>query len=247
MVFCNQCGTQLIESAKFCPQCGAGVHVGLTPTETSPQQCGNTAMPTVASNRRQVSFQPAYWEQEYTKIVPKRKPNPKKEFETMKTANDQFCEALQKSGFLIEKLIGINDVAVYVDNTHKELCIKPYRYAPVIIKKFGDVTDYDVLEDGDTIHSGQTGGAVLGALTGGLLFGEAGMIAGSMIGQSGQTSSYTNCNTLQVRIYLNDFNNPMVAIPLIVSATRKHTEFYQSRFQVAQDLVALLYFIRNNA
>ena len=107
--------------------------------------------------------------------------------------------------------------------------------------KFSDLISVELIENGSSVTSGGLGSA----LTGAALFGGAGMVTGGVVGKR-KTSGV--CESLQIKLTVNDLNNPAVFIDVIGSRSSKKSMKYQSDFELAQQVVSALNVIiqRNN-
>lgn len=99
--------------------------------------------------------------------------------------------------------------------------------------KFSDLIGADLIENGSLVTSGGLGSA----LTGAALFGNAGMIAGGLVGKK-KTSDV--CESLQIKLTVNDLNNPAIFIDVIRSRMAKKSLKYQTDFELAQKIVSAL-------
>ena len=80
-------------------------------------------------------------------------------------------------------------------------------------------------------------GGLGSALAGAALFGDAGMIAGGIVGKKKISDI---CESLQIKLTVNDLNNPAVFIDVIRSKTAKRSLKYQNDFELAQKIVSVL-------
>ena len=82
------------------------------------------------------------------------------------------------------------------------------------IYNYSDIVDFELLEDGESITKGGLGRAI----TGGLLFGGIGAVVG---GITGGKRSKSICNSLKIKITVNDMRSPVVYINLLATATKR--------------------------
>ena len=82
-----------------------------------------------------------------------------------------------------------------------------------------------------------TSGGLGSALTGAALFGNTGMIAGGLVGKKKTTDL---CESLQIKLTVNDLNNPAIFIDVIRSRMAKKSLKYQTDFELAQKIVSAL-------
>lgn len=104
------------------------------------------------------------------------------------------------------------------------------------IYKYSDIVDFELLEDGESITKGGLGRAVAG----GVLFGGVGAVVG---GITGGKKSKSICNSLKIKITINDINNPVVYINILTSPTKKDNFIYKSLFKSAQECLSTLQLI----
>lgn len=107
------------------------------------------------------------------------------------------------------------------------------------IYNYSDIVDFELLEDGVTITKGGLGAAIAG----GVLFGGVGAIVG---GTTGAKKSKSVCNSLKIKITINDINNPVVYINFITTETKKNSYMYQGIYNSAQECLSTLQLIYNN-
>lgn len=103
---------------------------------------------------------------------------------------------------------------------------------------FSDIIDYKVEENGTSIMQGKSCGAVLGALTFGAV--------GAVIGASGKRRVKEYCNSLILRITVNDFNNPAIIIKYIKYPVPKGYGTYSRAMKKIGEFTSLLSFMQSN-
>lgn len=101
------------------------------------------------------------------------------------------------------------------------------------IYNFSDIIDYELLEDGESITKGGLGRAVAG----GVLLGGLGAVVG---GVTGGKKTKGICNSLRIKITVNDINNPVVYMDFIKTATKKDSFVYKSIYNSAQECLSVL-------
>lgn len=97
---------------------------------------------------------------------------------------------------------------------------------------YGDISDFELLQDGASIDQG-----VGATVAGGLLFGVAGAIVGNAIGKS---SSSPICNSLRIKVATNDQSQPILYLDLIKEKTQTSSKEYEYLFDSAQRILAKL-------
>lgn len=101
------------------------------------------------------------------------------------------------------------------------------------IFRFDEIRSFELLEDDSQIAGGGVGAAVAG----GVLFGGAGAIAGSVVGKKKTTKTVDN---LVLKINLRDFDLPCVMIPYITKKTSVTSGDYRKALSAAQQTVSCL-------
>ena len=130
------------------------------------------------------------------------------------------------------------DNKLYLDENKKKICIPCNNMIrPEMIFDYNDILKYELLEDGNSISKGGVGRAIIG----GVLFGGVGAIVG---GSTGHKSKQT-CTRLQVKITLNDVDDPVKYIEFIDNEIRKDSLMYKSAYDSAQKVLSTLDVICN--
>lgn len=101
------------------------------------------------------------------------------------------------------------------------------------IFRWESVRSFELMEDDSQV----VGGGVGMALVGGAFFGGAGAVAGSIVG--GKKTKKT-CDSLVLKINLNDFDHPCVIVTYISKTTKKTSNDYKKAFSAAQQTVSCL-------
>ena len=102
--------------------------------------------------------------------------------------------------FNATKIIGNFEID---DNSKKWIINNKGLFSKNVVPKifnYSDIVDFELLEDGESIAKGGLGRAVVG----GVLFGGIGAVVG---GITGKKKSKPVCNSLKIKITLNDINN----------------------------------------
>lgn len=107
------------------------------------------------------------------------------------------------------------------------------------IYDFDDIVDFELLEDGESIVKGGLGRAIVG----GALLGGVGAVVG---GVTGRKKSKSICNSMSIKIVLNDMKNPNAYIKLIESPAKKDGFVYRTMFNAAQECLSVLELMCNS-
>lgn len=110
-------------------------------------------------------------------------------------------------------------------------CTKIYTYS--------DIIDFEISENGKSYKSKN---GVIRAVAGGALFGAAGAIVGASTAQKVQT-----INSMAVKIFVRDNNNPMITIPLVTIPVQTDSAAYSLSYNVATQIIAQLSYMRDVA
>lgn len=105
-----------------------------------------------------------------------------------------------------------------------------------LIYRYEDIVDFELLEDGSSISKGGLGRA----LVGGALLGGVGAIVG---GVTGGKKSHSTCESLKIKITLNNISNSTVYINFINTTTKKDSFTYKGVYPLAQECVSVLQLI----
>lgn len=133
----------------------------------------------------------------------------------------------------------IGNFIAFDDNQKKWATLSSFRGKIQQIYSYDDIIDFELLEDGTSVASGGLGRA----LVGGALFGGAGAIVGGVTGKK-KTKDF--CNSLRLKITINDISNPVVYINFIESKTKKNGMIYKSIANAAQECLSVLQIICDN-
>lgn len=107
------------------------------------------------------------------------------------------------------------------------------------VYNYSDIVDFELLEDGESITKGGLGRAIAG----GVLFGGIGAVVG---GVTGGKKSKSICNSLKIKITVNNINNPAVYINIITTSTKKNSFIYKTLYNSAQECLSTLQLICND-
>ncbi len=133
----------------------------------------------------------------------------------------------------------IGDFFWYNVTTKQWLCpatVKNGLYKGGTIYNYDDIVSYELIENGTAI----TSGGVSSAITGGILFGSTGAVVG---GITGSKKTNTLCSSLDIKITLNDIQNPVQYIKFLSSPVKKNSIAYQKCFEATQETLSVLQLI----
>ena len=133
-----------------------------------------------------------------------------------------------------------NTFTIAVDNEHKKWMLILGEQRKYFYYDFSDLIKYEVIQDGESIISGTTGGALLG----GMLFG----VTGAVVGSSGERKiSASNCTNLVINIYINDINNSLYRLPIILTPISKDSVEYRDKVRLVEEIVSVLLYMKENS
>lgn len=135
----------------------------------------------------------------------------------------------------------INNFVAFDDEQKKWAILSSFMGKVEQIYNYNDIVNFELLEDGDSIASGGLGRA----LAGGVLFGGTGAIVG---GVTGKKKTKGICNSLKLKVTINDMNNPVVYINFIETKTKKSGFVYKTASKSAHECLSTFQLIcdRNN-
>ena len=147
----------------------------------------------------------------------------KKEYNEKKEKSDKLSENYKST-----KKLG-NHVS-FDDNRKKWATLNNEGFLEKIYD-YDDIVNFELLEDGNSVASGGLGRA----LVGGILFGGAGAVVGGVTGRK-KTKNY--CESLKLKVTVDDINNPSVYINFINEKTKKNSDKYKEIAEAAQDCLS---------
>lgn len=172
--------------------------------------------------------------------------NQAKEKLAIMEASNQKIEACKKdlvsAGFQIEK-----DAKEPSGNFYLAIDPKNKRWVLVIpnlphpyVYKFKELISYELVDDGETTYSSNTGKA----LVGGLLFGAA----GAVVGAASKKKVKTTCKDMHIDLNINVIKSPMQVLQIINDAEiSRDSELYKQKLAFAKNVMAMLAYIKENA
>ncbi len=127
--------------------------------------------------------------------------------------------------------------SIFIDLSLKKVAIINGKRNGIKKYDFNDILEYELYEDGDSILKGRAGSTVMG----GLLFGGLGAIAGASMSKKQNGL----CTTLQLRITINDIQNPQVVFKYINFSTKKNGFLYKSIIDKVKKDIAILAILKS--
>jgi hypothetical protein len=142
------------------------------------------------------------------------------------------CVSFHKGGTLFSNAVNMN--LLEIDDTNK--LWRSFHSYNFKVYNYSDILNVELLVDNETETSSGLGGALLG----GALFGGTGAVLGGVL----TDGSMTTCNSLGIKITLNDINCPIAYIPFIdetSSLTGRFTisDEYRAKVTLAQECMSL--------
>jgi hypothetical protein len=149
---------------------------------------------------------------------------------------NKASDAEQLTSFTATRMVGN---FLHVDEPNEKWLVPDGLFGKVKnprIFDYSDIMDYELLEDGTSVASGGVGRAIVG----GALLGGVGAIVG---GVTGKKKSKNICDTLKIKITINDVSNPTQYINFITSPMKKDGILYKTLYQNAQECASILQII----
>lgn len=161
-------------------------------------------------------------------------------------ASNQKIEASKKdlvsAGFQIEKEAREPSGNFYlaIDPKNKRWVLVIPNLPHPYVYKFKELISYELVDDGETTYSSNTGKA----LVGGLLFGAA----GAVVGAAGKKKVKTTCKDMHIDLNINVIKSPMQVLQIINDAEiSRDSELYKQKLAFAKNVMAMLAYIKENA
>lgn len=147
-------------------------------------------------------------------------------------------KALENSeDFTPNKVYEIESFVLMIDDANKDFALISVDNPNLPIYDYKKLIDYEVIENGSQITSGNSKNAVIG----GLLFG----VTGAIVGASASKETKDICSELKLRIFLDDIENPQFTVEFVVYDTPKNDILYYESCERLNDITALLTYILN--
>ena len=130
----------------------------------------------------------------------------------------------------------VGNFVAFDDNQEKWAVLSPISGEIEQIYSYNNVVNFELLEDGESIAKGGLGRA----LVGGALFGGTGAIVGGITGNRKTTGV---CDSLKLKITMDNIQNPIIYVNLIKNRTKKDDVFYKTMAQAGQELLSIFQII----
>lgn len=161
-------------------------------------------------------------------------------------ASNQKIEASKKdlvsAGFQIEKEAREPSGNFYlaIDPKNKRWVLVIPNLPHPYVYKFKELISYELVDDGETTYSSNTGKA----LVGGLLFGAA----GAVVGAASKKKVKTTCKDMHINLNINVIKSPMQVLQIINDAEiSRDSDLYKQNLAFAKNVMAMLAYIKENA
>jgi hypothetical protein len=158
-----------------------------------------------------------------------------------KKKNNNISENLNKAGFEISKRVNdfTNRNSILLDEKNGKFAYVNNKKGFFHIYNFAQLVEYEVVEDGDSIIKGRVGSVIAG----GMMMGGLGALAGA----SRSKKVKSTCNSMYLRIIVDDIKNSQITIPFITTQTKKSSTFYKSIQSCAQEFTSMLAIIKSRS
>lgn len=154
---------------------------------------------------------------------------------------------ITKQGIKFDKTYFSESNKLNVSFSHDEGILYIFNYLPSFNKTlidYKDILESNLIENGETtVTETKRGSQIGGMLVGGTLLGSGGAIVG---GLSGKKSSSTMINKMELKIVLNDLNNPVVTIPIkdideeISKSSSTYKELYDNAYEIHKTISVII-------
>ena len=159
------------------------------------------------------------------------------------TAKEMLKSNMSISKIIIQKLDDYPQkcIGVAVDERNKKLALSGVNtkennaFFDFRIYDFEKVASVDIVENGNSAISGNTGATIAG----GLLFGGVGAIAGASKGKKIKKI----CNKLSIEIYFDDLYEPVFMLNYINKPTKSDSRVYKDSIEKIKEIYAILNYV----
>lgn len=155
---------------------------------------------------------------------------------------DAYDKALQDRKLDDEFVASRSNSYIEIDDDEKLICFPTTRtrYRAPRIYSFGDIIQFEVVENGETITSGGLGRAIFG----GAILGPLGAILG---GITGGKKTKGICEQLELRIDINDINYPTHTIYFVTQKIKRKSFLFKQIAKELQETLSLMNYVAENA
>lgn len=147
-----------------------------------------------------------------------------------------FEITMMEQGFVIDKKVAYGKFALYLDNEHKQWCLKKADDPSPAVYRFSDLRAFTLNDNGEVIVSRDTTGMIVGAL----MFGVIGAVLGA-----NRTETDT-CNRLEIHMEVAGVDSGM-DVPLIAWPTARYTDQYKEAVEAAQKMMASFAYMQDDS
>ncbi len=147
---------------------------------------------------------------------------------------------LQEANFSISKKIQSKNILFYVDDINKKwcYCVVSKNDGPHILP-YKSINSFELTENGQSVVSSTAGEALMG----GLLLGTVGAIAGA----SSSKNINEKVNSVDIRIFINDLQRPLIILPVLVGEANKGDALYSAVIEKAKEFMATFQYMQKSA
>lgn len=167
-------------------------------------------------------------------IINNRKKSTKKINEKQEW-NNKCIDFMKKTDFNFDKIIEDEIFIFAADEKNKKCCVFTRNMNAPMAFNYLDIIEYEIYENGSSVMKGSAGSAIIG----GLVFG----VVGAVVGASRSKIINEMCDTLQVRISINNLQTPEAIIDINQYKVSKGSEDYKNYVDKAKEIIATLNYI----
>lgn len=139
----------------------------------------------------------------------------------------------------VDNFVAVKQIGNFVafdDNQKKWATLSSFLGNVEQIYNYSDVVSFELLEDGESVAKGGLGRA----LVGGALFSGVGAIVGGVTGKRKTTGI---CNSLRLKLTMDNIYDPVVYVDFITSKTKKDGFTYKTLLNSAQECLSMFQLI----